>query len=199
MVGCAPGQHTRKFSAVLGDDGNAPPLMRNKHLVGWVGFDEKHLSKVSGLANTALYASGVHKGAEVASYRYVPVSSPRMEGDENFLWFKPGSQLYLVGAMVPDHIGELKRLDIVEFRSVSSWDSLVGFERTGEGQIVTRVLCRKASPDWQKCHDALPAFHQIKAAGPTGTPFPSSVKDYGFTFSPFYDMSGKLLKPLPKP
>lgn len=198
LAGCAAGEHTRHISAALGDDGKAPPLMRNVHIVAWVGFDEKHLSKVGGLANTALYGSGVRKGNPNTTYRYVPVSSPRME-TEGLLWWGPGAQMYIVGAMVPDHIGELKRADIVEVRSISSWDSLVDFHTTGEGQIVTRVLCRKASPDWQKCHDGLPKFDVHPAAGFTGTPFPASVKDYGFTFSQYYDEQGKLLKPLPKP
>lgn len=198
LTGCTAGEHTRHTSKLMGDDGTAPPLMRSVHIVAWAGFDEKHLSKVSGLANTALYASGVRKGNPNAMYRYVAVSSPRME-NEGFLWKSPGDVMYVVGAMVPDHIGELKREDILEVRSISSWDSLVDFHSNGEGQIVTKVLCRKSSPDWKKCHDALPMFHKHRAAGFTGTPFPSSVKDYGFTFSQYYDEEGKLLRPLPKP
>lgn len=197
LAGCAAGEHTRYTSALLGDDGKAPPLMRSTHIVAWAGFDEKPLAKVGGFANTVLYASGVRKGNPNALYRYVAVSSPRLE-DDGFLWFKSGSQIYVVGAMVPDHIGELKREDILEVRSISSWDSLVDFHTTGEGQVVTRVLCRKASPDWKKCHDSLPMFLHHKAAGFTGTPFPASVKDYGFTFSQYYDEEGKLLRPLPK-
>ena len=197
LSGCVAGPHTRYIGAVFGDDGQAPLMMRNKHLVGWTGFDEKHLSKVNGMSNTVLYATGVRKGEEVAKFRYVTVTSPRMENDTGVLWKGPGDHLYLAGAMVPDHIAALKAGDIVEWRSISSWDSLVGFDRTGEGQIVTRVLCRKSSPDWQQCHDSLPRFHKHKAAGVTGTPFPASVKDYGFTFSKFYDESGKLLRPLP--
>lgn len=198
LAGCTAGEHTRHTSKLMGDDGTAPPLMRSVHIVAWAGFDEKPLAKVSGLANTALYASGVRKGNLNVTYRYVPVSSPRME-DDGFLWFKSGSQMYLVGAMIPDHIGEIKREDILELRSIASWDTLVDFHTTGEGQIVTKVLCRRASPDWKKCHDSLPMFLTHKAAGFTGTLFPQSVKDYGFTFTQYYDEEGKLLKPLPKP
>ena len=197
LTGCTAGEHTRHISAIYGDDGKAPPLMTNVNIVAWAGFNELPLRKVSGIANTALYASGVRKGSSNARYRYIAFSSPYLE-NEGFLWKAPGSQQYLNGAMIPDQIGELKRGDILEVRSIASWDSLVNFHTTGEGQVVTRVLCRKASPDWQKCHDALPKFHKIQAAGPTGTPFLPSVKDYGFTFSQYYDDEGKLLKPLPK-
>lgn len=199
LTGCSYGLHTRVISGVFGDDGQAPLLMRDKNVVGWVAFDEKHFSKAAGIAKSALYASGVRKESKVMNYRYVPISSPRMENHTGVLWKPPGAQMYVVGAMVPDHIGELKAADIVEWRSISSWDSLVGFDTTGEGQIVTRVLCRKSSPDWKKCHDSLPAFHHLKAAGFTGTPFLPSAKDYGFTFTEFYDESGNLLKPLPPP
>jgi hypothetical protein len=197
LTGCTAGRHTRVFSNALGDDGKAPPLMRNVNVVGWVAFDERYLSNQWGIPNTVLYATGVRKGDLNTTYRYVPVSSPRMD-EKGLLWKKVGSVAYVVAAMVPDHIGVLKRGDIVEWRSISSWDSLVDFHETGEGQIVTKVLCLKASPDWQKCHDALPMFHHHKAAGFTGTPFPASVKEYGFTFSQYYDMNGTLLKPLPK-
>ncbi len=75
---------------------------------------------------------------------------------------------------------------------------LKDFSKTGEGNIVTRILCRKAQPDFDACENALPKTGKHKAMGPTGTPFLASVKEYGFTFTPAYDDKGNLLRPLPE-
>lgn len=198
LTGCAAGEHTRVISSMFGDDGMAPEAMTNKHILAWVYFDEAHHDSARAIARTALYVAGVRKEANNYGYRYAPLSSSRLE-EGSLLFQKKSSQLYITGAMIPDHIGKLKSGDIVELRSVSAWDSLVNFAATGEGQIVTQVLCRKADPAWQKCVDALPRFHDYKATGQTGRPFPASVKDYpeNFKFSRFYDDKGKLLRPLP--
>lgn len=198
LGGCAMGEQLRVTGKILGDDGTAPEMMTNQHILGWVYFDEAHYDSARALAKNPLYVSGIRKDAGNYGYRYVAISSSRLE-EGTFLFKNKSSQLYVTGAMVPDHIGRLRAADIVELRSIAPWDTLVNFTKDGEGQIVTRVLCRKAQPDWQKCVDALPRFHEYKATGQTGRPFPASVKDYpeNFQFSRFYDDNGKLLKPLP--
>jgi len=198
LAGCAAGEHTRAISAIFGDDGTAPPLMTNQHIIGYVYEDEAHFEKSLGIPKTTFYVSGIRKDANNFSFRYAAISSPRLE-EGKVLWKDKSSQLYITGAMIPDQIGRLKAWDIVELRSIKPWDVLVDFRKTGEGQIVTRVLCRKSEPGWEACRDALPRFNKHPASGHTGRPFPSSVKDYPekFTFSEFYGPKGELLRPLP--
>lgn len=198
LAGCSAGPHTRVTSAILGDDGTAPELMTNSHIVAWVSFGERHRKDVTGIERTALYQVGVRPDSPNLKYRYVTVSSPRLERGKALLFWDNAGQLYLTGAMIPDQIGKLERGDLVELRSIASWDTNVNFHADGEGQIITRVLCRKASPDFQACLDKLPVFEGRKAVGPTGTPYPASVKGYpGFTFSTYYDDKGQLTRPLP--
>lgn len=201
LLGCAAGEHTRVTSRLLGDDGRAPELMTNQHIVTWVAFGERHRNDVTGLERTALYQVGVRPGSPNLKYRYVAVNSPRLEHGKTLLLWNNSSQLYMTGAMVPDQIGKLEAGDVVELRSIASWDTNVNFHADGEGQIVTRVLCRKAAPGYEACWKGLPSFGKHKASGQTGTPFPASVKDYRpeFTFSTYYDDEGKLIRPLPKP
>lgn len=196
LAGCAAGEHTRVFSKVLGGPQEAPEAMRNVHLVGWVVQDEQSPAKVKRGLDTALYMTGIRNGTPLMQYRSTPVTTPRLE--KGVLWKDDGWMIDALAALVPDHIGALKQGDIVEWRSVNYWDSTVNFEKDGEGQVVTRVLCRKSAPDFEACRDALPRYGKHKAAGPTGTPFPASVKEYGFTFSKFYDMKGEPLRPLPE-
>ena len=86
---------------------------------------------------------------------------------------------------------------MVEFRQTVTLDTQKDFSKTGEGNVVTRVLCRKAQADYEACLDTLPRAGKVKGSGPTGRPFPATVKEYGFTFAPAYDEKGKLLRPFP--
>lgn len=196
LAGCAAGEHTRVITKMLGGTEEAPEAMRNVHLVGWVNYDEQSPVKFSGPPGISLYATGIRKGTSMVQYRSIPVSTPRIE--KAILWKEDGWMVDTLAALVPDHIGVLKKGDIIEWRSISYWDSLVNFERDGEGQVVTRVLCRKSDPDFESCRQSLPRFGKQAAAGPTGTEFPVSVKDYGFTFSKFYDLQGAPIRALPE-
>lgn len=172
--------------------------MKDTHLLANVPWDEKGINEVSGLMNTAYYATGIRRGTPVAQYRAVALWTSSMEGS-GVLWKKDGEQAYVVAALVPDYIAMLKAGDVVEWRSISTWDSLLDWETTGEGQVVTRVVCRKADPLYRACVDAQPVYNgSFKATGRTGTPFPASVKGYGFTFSRFYDAQGKQIRSLPQ-
>jgi hypothetical protein len=102
--------------------------------------------------------------------------------------------MFLTGAMVPDHLPPLKAGDIVEVRQTSTWRSMEGFVAKGEGNIVVRVLCAKAQPDFAACLDRAPRIGKYKGVGPTGSPYPKSVSDYGYTFSPTYDAAGKRVR-----
>jgi hypothetical protein len=200
LVGCAAGEHTRVMSRVFGDDGTAPALMTNQHIVAWVSFGERHRNHVTGIERTALYQVGVRSGSPNLRYRYVTVGTPRLEHGKALLFWDNSAQLYLTGAMIPDQIGKLEAGDVVELRSIASWDTNVNFHADEEGQIITKVLCRMKMPDRQACLDALPRFGKHPVSGQTGTPYPRSVKGYeGFTFSTYYDDEGQLTRPLPRP
>jgi hypothetical protein len=141
-----------------------------------------------------MYAAGIRKGAPKFSYRVVLLNLGNLD---SFLWIRSGDQTFSAVGVVPDQIGELKAGDYVEYRNTLTFESLVNFSQTGEGNIVTKVLCRKAQPDFEACLDSLTMTGKQKDSGDTGRPFPASVKDYGFTFTPAYDKDGSLLKSLP--
>lgn len=71
------------------------------------------------------------------------------------------------------------------------------FTAKQDGNIVVRVLCRKADPAYEKCRDALPQVRKYPN-GPTGTPYPVSVKEYGYTFTPAYDAKGQPTRAIPE-
>jgi len=202
LAGCAAGPHTLIISDMVGDTHRPPALMQDVNVAMTVMADEGHRSKVPKAMRVELYLAGLREGAPAERYRYIVGISYRLEHG-SLLWRDRASLPHVAGAMVPDHIGALKAGDVVEMRSVATRDALPNFHRDGEGQIVTRVICRKASPDWKNCFlNVAPRFGKngkYVASGQTGTPFLASVKDYGFTFSEFYDDEGNRVRELPKP
>ncbi|WP_281915305.1 hypothetical protein [Caldimonas thermodepolymerans] len=108
-------------------------------------------------------------------------------------WIRTGQLLWMAVAMVPDHIEPLKAGDFVEIRQTGTWHTVEDFVAKGEGNIVVRVLCRVSDPDYAQCLDTLPRIGPYRGFGETGTYYPESIKEYGFTFTPRYDEKGNPL------
>jgi hypothetical protein len=196
LAACAPGPHLFVAHSVMNFAGSElGPEMVNRHLVGWVGFNEDHASRVHRQGQAQLYGQGIAEGTPEYALRYVHISMGQLKGVP--LFAGDGEYPWYTGAAVPDHLPRLMAADIVEVRQVGTLRTLTNFTKTGEGNIVTRVLCRKAQSDYQACLDALSRTGKVKGVGPTGTPYPVSAKEYGFTFTPAYDDKGDLLRPLP--
>lgn len=114
---------------------------------------------------------------------------------DELLYIRKGDHPYPTTAIVPDQLPMLKAGDLVEIRNTRTWDSVKDFIATGEGNVVVRVICAKADPAFDKCVEVKgPKLGKHKGRGPTGTPYPASVKDYGFTFTKRYDQKGDPLR-----
>ena len=62
---------------------------------------------------------------------------------------------------------------------------------TYEGNIITSIICRKAKPTYEKCFADAPRLNKTKGVGRTNIPYPASVREYGFTFTPMFDDKGQ--------
>jgi hypothetical protein len=167
--------------------------MRNKHLVGIVAFDETHPSQLGRVARNHLYLQGVAEGTPEYGYRVVRINGRWHKGAG---WIGDGEWVLHTGAVVPDHLPALKAWDIVEYRNLDLVRNITDFSRTGEGNVVVGILCHADRPDYKECSARMPKIGKwIAGFGPT--PYPASVKHYGFTFTPAYDAAGNALRPLP--
>lgn len=196
LVACAPSPHLRVTGAITRLGISMDKRMLEANLTAMVGFDESFSGTYNRSSRAALYMASVIEGTPEYQYRVVRLNMGLLDGA---LWHRPGSMLYSTAAMVPDQIPRLMAGDVVELRHAATDRSLENFSVTGEGNIVVRVLCFKAQPDYMDCMDKLPKTGSSIATGRTETPYPVSVKAYGFTFTPAYDKGGKVLRPLPKP
>ena len=62
---------------------------------------------------------------------------------------------------------------------------------TYEGNIITSIICRKAKPTYEKCLADAPRLNKTKGVCRTIIPYPESVREYGFTFTPMFDDKGQ--------
>jgi len=195
LAGCAGNSLTVAATKAYNMGQPLPEDMRNRHLAGWVGFDEAWVETYNIPSRSALYSQGVHPGTPEYQMRVARInlsnSAPGM------LWMDQGRLGFATGAMVPDTMRQLRAGDIVEVRQTDTWDTMKGFTSTGEGNVVVRILCSKGDPGYDECLEKAPRVGRHKGFGETKTPYPTSVKDYGFTFTPMYDTSGKQLRPFP--
>ena len=58
---------------------------------------------------------------------------------------------------------------------------------TCEGNVITSIICRKAKPTYEKCLADAPRVNKTKGVCRTIIPYPESVREYGFTFTPMFD------------
>lgn len=158
--------------------------MRHLNVAGVVEFDEAWVGDYRYVQRNLLYNMGVKSGAPEYGMRVARVN---MRHPAYGAWVSSGQKVWPTAAMVPDHIGPLKANDYVEIRQTGTWRIDENFVATGEGNIVLRVLCRAAQPDYAACVKTLPRIGKYSGFGATGTLYPASSKEYGFTFTPRYD------------
>ena len=117
-----------------------------------------------------------------------------MRHPEYGAWVRVGDKSWTAAAMAPDQIEPLKFGDYVEIRQTGTWHTVDNFLAKGEGNIVLRVLCRAADPQYRECVEKLPRMGRYLGFGETGTYYPESIREYGFTFTPKYGKDGKPLR-----
>ncbi|WP_281915303.1 hypothetical protein [Caldimonas thermodepolymerans] len=193
LAGCAETPLVHVGNRVFNFGTGLPDDMLGRHVAGMVAFDEDWVGNYGRIARNALYAQGIAKGTPEYGLRVVRIN---LNNTGELLWKKKGSLLFMTGAIVPDHLPPLKAGDTVEIRNVSTWHAMEDFLAKGEGNIVVRILCRKADPNYEACLNDPngPSVGDIRGVGETGTPYPEKVADYGFTFTPLYDEKGNKLR-----
>ena len=167
------------------------PAMKGRNIAGGVTFDEEWAGAMSYAAKNQLVAMGVNKGDPEYSMRVVRVNTrhPAYAG-----WMASGDKIWPTSAIVPDHIPKLHTFDIVEIRQTGTWEVNKNFAKTGEGNIVVRILCKYGDPAYESCLDRQPRIGKHRGFGETGTLYPVSAKEYGFSYTPMYDQNGKAIR-----
>lgn len=194
--GCATGPMAKAVTKAYNFGQDLPAEMVNRHIAGWVGFDEQWADSYTRPARNALYVQGVAEGTPEYSMRVARVNlSNSLPG---VLWVDQGQLQVMTGAMVPDHLPQLHAGDIVEIRQTGTYDTMKNFTVSGEGNVVVRILCQKGTPNYEACLDSAPKIGKYKGVGETHTPYPVSARDYGFTFTPMFDEKGRALRPYPQ-
>lgn len=195
LSGCAGNSLTVAATKAYNLGQPLPEEMRNRHLAGWVGFDEAWVQTYNIPSKSALYSQGVRPGTPEYQMRVARINLSNSA--PGILWMDQGRLGFATGAIVPDHIRQLRAGDIVEVRQTDTWDTMLGFAAKGEGNIVVRILCSKGDPGYDECLEKAPRIGRHKGVGETGTPYPTNVKEYGFTFTRMYDEKGKQLRSFP--
>ena len=187
LTACAPGPHLHVNNAAFNLGQELGDEMIGRNLIATIGYDEAYAGSYRLPVRSSAYVQGIIEGTPEYQLRIVHLNLSLLKGP---LWYADGQHAYFTVGVVPDQIGKLKAWDLVEYRSTGTYRTLENFSTKHEGTIVVRVLCRKADPGYEKCRDALPQVRKYPN-GPTGTPYPVSVKEYGYTFTPAYDAKGQ--------
>jgi hypothetical protein len=166
-----------------------PDEMVHRNVYGTVGFDEDYVGRYNKHSQNVVYTQGVGRGDPEYNYRVVRINMKHFDGLA-IAFIPKGHQAWFTAAIVPDHIPRLSAGDIVEFRQSGTWDTLEGFLGKSDGNVVLALICKAGTPTYDQCVDALPFIGKGKATGPTGTPYPSSLSEYGFKYTPAYDNEG---------
>lgn len=196
VAGCSTGPLAKSLTKAYNLGTEFPPEMVSRHIAAWVAFDEDYISNYNLSSRNSLYTQGVSEGSPEYRYRVARVNL--VNSSEGVLWVETGSTQFFSGAIVPDHLPKLHAGDIVEVRQTATYDTMKDFSKTGEGNIIVRILCQKGTPNYQKCLDDAPRINKAKGSGETHTPYPASIRDYGFTFTPMFDEKGHALRPYPQ-
>jgi hypothetical protein len=194
LTGCGANPLLRASNQAVNLGQGLPADMVNRHVAGIVAFDEQWTDNYGRLARGALYSQGVEKGKPEYGYRAARIN---LSQTSSGLWVTKGSLMFSTGAYVPDQLPQLHRDDVVEIRQTGTWMTMEDFATRGEGNIVVRILCRKADPNYEQCLNQAPKVGEFRGVGETHTPYPASVRDYGFTFTPMFDAEGRALRPYP--
>lgn len=166
------------------------PAMYGRNIAGALAYNEEWAGAMPYAAKNQLVAMGVNKQDPEYFMRIVRVNTrhPAYAG-----WMAAGDKAWITSAMVPDHFPKLHVNDIVEIRQTGTWEVNKDFSKTGEGNIVVRVLCQYNDPGYEACRDGQPRIGKHRGFGETGTLYPVSAKEYGFSFTKMYDQNGKAI------
>lgn len=170
--------------------GGLPEEMVNRNVAGMVAFDEVWAGDYNLANRNNLYTQGVVSGTPEYGLR---VGRVNMRHSDSFLYLRQGDKLWVAIGIIPDHLPQLRAGDIVELRQTGVTRTAENFTITGEGNIIVRVLCLASAPDYAECLKRQPKLGKFEGFGATGTDYPASVKEYGYTFTPKYDAKGKPL------
>jgi len=193
LAGCqTPVQ--RAFNDTLNIGQSFPETMRDSNIAMVVSEDEKPFNEYGYIAHNYFYISGVAKGDPETRYRLVYL---RMRNSDWALYIHSGEHAWSMAAYVPDQLPKLEEGDAVEIRQTARKYNYVldDFLETGEGNSVIRVLCRFKDPDFSRCMGTMPRIQEYEGYGQTGSYYPASLKEYGFSYTPFYDEKGRQLRP----
>lgn len=178
-------------NAVVNAAADMPETMIHKNLSAMVAFDEDWVGRYPFTVRNQLYVMGVESGEPEYGMRIVKVNVRHPEWGG---WYRAGEKVWWTAAAVPDTVPTLKAGDLVEIRQSGDFRVLRNFAKTNDGNVILRILCRKADADYVQCAEKLPRIGTYIGFGETGTLYPESVKEYGFTFTPKYDADGKPLR-----
>lgn len=170
---------------------NLDDNMKGRNLGAVVAWDEQWAGSMVSAARNQLYAQGIAKGTPEFNLRVVRVNT---RFDFSGVFASTGDRMWLTSAVVPDHLPKLHMLDIVELRQTDTWGVNKDFVSKGEGNIVVRILCKYGTQDYEACLDRQPSIGKHRGFGETNTPYPVSIKEYGFTYTPMYDTDGKAIR-----
>lgn len=188
LTGCGANPMIHVSNAVFNFGQELPEDMVNVHYAGVVAFDEVAPPKYPRIPHINLYANGIKEGSPEYEMRATMV---HIANTGELLYVSKGDRTFATAAIIPDHLPVLKAGDLIEIRNTKTWRVDEDFLKTGEGNIVVSIICAKADPQFDNCIETkAPRLGKHKGRGPTGTPYPKSVKDYGFTFTPKYDQKG---------
>lgn len=194
LAGCAtPLVHVS--NAVFNFGQELPEDMVNRNIAAVVGFDEAWADTYNRPSRTALYSQGIVPDTPEYALRVARVN---LSHTDEMLYISKGELVYPTGAVVPDHLPQLKAWDIVEVRQTGTYRTMENFVAKQDGNIVVRILCRKADPNYEACRDAAPRIGEYKGVGATGTSYPATASEYGYTFTPMFDVKGNPLRSYPE-
>ena len=196
VAGCSSTPVSKAITKAYNLGQELPADMVKTNQAAMVGFDETWVDNYGVAARNSLYVQGVEK--DTPEYKLRAARVNLAISGPGVLWVSEGGLLYTGGAYVPDQLPQLRAGDIVEVRQTGTWDTMKDFSKTGEGNIVVRIICRKSDPAYEKCFEDAPRINKTKGVGRTNTPYPASVRDYGFTFTPMFDHKGQALRPYPQ-
>jgi hypothetical protein len=191
LAGCqTPLIHAAEFALNWGSD--LPERMMRRNLTAVVIYDEEWAGSAPFVAQNNFYTVGIKRGTPEYGLRAVLLA---IRHPEYGAWLHLGEKTFWIAAIVPDHMQALKKYDLVEFRMAKRYGAVEDFTRDQEGNIVLKVMCEFKDPQYEACLNGptLPRIGRYQAFGETGTLYPVSNAEYGFTFTPKYDTKGTLL------
>ncbi|MGO4391400.1 hypothetical protein AB4Z46_08615 [Variovorax sp. M-6] len=168
-----------------------PPEMWERNVAAEVAFDEVWAGAYNFANRNLIYTFGIEFGSPEYDMRVARVN---LRQPEYGAWVSAGQKVWPTTAIVPDHLPMLKGGDIVEVRHPTTWHANKDFVAKGEGSVVLRILCSKGQQDFADCVKKQPRIGKYPGFGETGTLYPASLREYGFTFTPKYDKDGKAIR-----